>query len=348
MKLSRAFLLMLMLSSFTAVSAFAASCSDCGSPMDVTDTFQGTCKKQGYIIETCRDGNCGNTKRTYTGYGDHQYDYVIDEEPATCYSSGFILYECSICHGSTNRVSIPVDSSKHHYSLEEVFPSDCANRGYEVYRCSICSSPMHVQLPLDPDLHDYAVSETVPPTCLSAGYEVVVCSRCNNSYQNSIPIDDDAHDFYLVETVRPDVGDAYEVYKCSYCECEYIASIPTIHEHHYTEVGRVDATPSTSGTVTYSCSCGAITYREIDYVEPIPATTVSLAKTVLTGVWGFFGIYVPGFNFTFGQMALGVMLCSVSVFVIKFLFNLGGSGVSSRTSSTNNPRISNERKGDEY
>lgn len=80
-------------------------------------------------------------------------------------------------------------------------------------------------------------------------------------------------------------------------------------------------------------------------------TTASLGKALLTGIWSIFGIYVPGFSFTFGQMWLGVLLASISILVVRMIFGFGGSGsggVSSRTSSTNNPRISKERRHDEF
>lgn len=79
--------------------------------------------------------------------------------------------------------------------------------------------------------------------------------------------------------------------------------------------------------------------------------TASLGKTIMDGVWALFGIYVPGFSFTFGQMWLGVLLCAVSILVIRMIFGFGGSGsggMSSRTSSTSNPKISKERRHDEY
>ncbi|MBD5151957.1 MAG: hypothetical protein HDT16_05590 [Oscillibacter sp.] len=80
-------------------------------------------------------------------------------------------------------------------------------------------------------------------------------------------------------------------------------------------------------------------------------TTASLGKALLTGIWSIFGIYVPGFSFTFGQMWLGVLLASISILVVRMIFGFGGSGsggVSSRTSSTNNPKISKERRHDEF
>ena len=78
-------------------------------------------------------------------------------------------------------------------------------------------------------------------------------------------------------------------------------------------------------------------------------TTASLEKALLDGVWRLFGVYVPGFSFTFGQLWLGAALASISLLVVKLLFGIGGSGgESSRTSSTSNPKISKERRHDEF
>lgn len=79
-------------------------------------------------------------------------------------------------------------------------------------------------------------------------------------------------------------------------------------------------------------------------------TTASLGKALMDGIWSLFGIYVPGFSFTFGQMWLGVLLCSVSILVIRMIFGFGGGprGEAPRTSSTSNPRISKERRHDQF
>lgn len=84
--------------------------------------------------------------------------------------------------------------------------------------------------------------------------------------------------------------------------------------------------------------------------EGVPDTTAALGKTFLSGIWSLFAIGVPGFGFTFGQMWLGVLLASLSILVVRIIFGFGGGprGDSPRTSSTNNPRISKERRHDEY
>ena len=78
-------------------------------------------------------------------------------------------------------------------------------------------------------------------------------------------------------------------------------------------------------------------------------TTASIGQTLIQGIWSLFGVHVPGFSFTIGQLWLGVALCSISLLVVKLLFGIGGSGGESpRTGSTNNPKISKERRNDEF
>lgn len=79
-------------------------------------------------------------------------------------------------------------------------------------------------------------------------------------------------------------------------------------------------------------------------------TTASLGKALIDGVWSLFGIYVPGFSFTFGQLWLGVLLASISILVVRLIFGFGGGsrGYSPRTGSTSRPRISKERRNDEF
>lgn len=78
-------------------------------------------------------------------------------------------------------------------------------------------------------------------------------------------------------------------------------------------------------------------------------STASLGQSIMESVWGLFSVNVPGFDFTIGQMYLGIILCSISILAIKMLFGVGGSGGQSpRTGSTNNPKISKERRNDEF
>lgn len=91
--------------------------------------------------------------------------------------------------------------------------------------------------------------------------------------------------------------------------------------------------------------------------EEIPAntgmfdSTFLLGKALMGGIWSMFQIYVPGFSFTFGQLWYGLFSVSLSLLVMRLIFGFGGSGSKGdapRTSSTDNPKISEERRRDEF
>lgn len=77
--------------------------------------------------------------------------------------------------------------------------------------------------------------------------------------------------------------------------------------------------------------------------------TAALGQALFSGFWNLFDIQFPGFNFTFRQFWIAVALCGLSIRVIRMIFGFGDSGGSSpRTSSTSHPKISKERRHDEF
>ena len=81
----------------------------------------------------------------------------------------------------------------------------------------------------------------------------------------------------------------------------------------------------------------------------MPESTAALGQALFAGIWNLFDIQFPGFNFTFRQFWIAVALCGLSIRVIRVIFSFGGSGgESTRSSSTRNPKISKERRHDEF
>lgn len=77
-------------------------------------------------------------------------------------------------------------------------------------------------------------------------------------------------------------------------------------------------------------------------------SAMNLGQFVFRQIWGYFGIKVPGFNFTFAQMLFGIAICSVSLIILRVFFGIGGRGVMYRVASSRKPKISENRKRDEY
>lgn len=75
-----------------------------------------------------------------------------------------------------------------------------------------------------------------------------------------------------------------------------------------------------------------------------------VVRTVFGGAWELFHITVPGFNFTYADIIVAVILASAGLVIFKLLFGFGGAvkpSASSLSRSTRNPKISKERKNDE-
>lgn len=84
---------------------------------------------------------------------------------------------------------------------------------------------------------------------------------------------------------------------------------------------------------------------------------MALLREFLQQTYNFMNsIYVPGFNISFMSVFLGAFGAVVSIAILKLIFGLGNSSISSlgsafrgsqRGGNNKNIKISNDRKGDE-
>lgn len=77
-------------------------------------------------------------------------------------------------------------------------------------------------------------------------------------------------------------------------------------------------------------------------------STAQLGAFVFGQCWRFFSIQVPGFGFTLGQMLFGIAICSISIMVLRMFFGIGGRAMLYRAGQSRRPKVSEERKHDEY
>lgn len=75
--------------------------------------------------------------------------------------------------------------------------------------------------------------------------------------------------------------------------------------------------------------------------------TIALGKAIISAAWNLMSFTVPGFTFTFRQMWLGIMICSLSVLVFRSFFGGGFGGTGYRSGQSRNKHISDNRKSDE-
>jgi len=72
----------------------------------------------------------------------------------------------------------------------------------------------------------------------------------------------------------------------------------------------------------------------------------AIVQMLISGIWAYFSITVPGFTFTYGQALIGFIIINLG-FVLLGLFGFRRSGSGYRSGSTSKPKISKERKDDE-
>ncbi len=73
---------------------------------------------------------------------------------------------------------------------------------------------------------------------------------------------------------------------------------------------------------------------------------VEIVQSVFGAAWGFFGVTVPGLGVSFGSLLIAFILIKLSVAIFHAVTGSGGSGY--RSGSSRDPKISDERKGDEF
>lgn len=75
-----------------------------------------------------------------------------------------------------------------------------------------------------------------------------------------------------------------------------------------------------------------------------------LMKALISGAWDFFTeLHVPGLkDVTFAALFVAFALASLGIRLVFFAFGISNGGDSPRTSSTNKPKISKERRHDEF
>lgn len=179
--------------------------------------------------------------------------------------------------------------------------------------------------------HSWEESSRTEATCAAPGSITYTCSRCQETKTESIP-QSEQHVWEVADIVSGSydssgqlVSPGHVLYRCPVCSGEYTTAIGSSPPGY-------NPIPEGSGG------------------DGMADATAALGKTFLSGIWKLFGIYVPGFSFTFGQMWLGVLLASISILVVRLIFGFGGGprGQTPRTGSTSSAKISKERRNDEF
>lgn len=333
-----------------------------------TNRQPAACTASGFIEYTC--SGCYETKlETIPQLAeDHAWE-ESSRVPATCTSAGSVAYTCSRC-SQTKSETIPQLAEDHTWEVVRRNPATCTAAGSVSYSCSVCHESKTDSLPALG--HAWTETDRNPATCTDPGYINRVCTRCGSAVSENLPalgLDHIWEETSRTEAVCAPGSIGYTCSNCGDTRSEEIP-VPPGATHTYEAVEVIPAVYDgngkllTASQVVYGCSNCTASYtvpvgvspptgpviNEGDGGDGMQDATAALGKTFLSGIWALFGIYVPGFSFTFGQMWLGVLLASISILVVRMIFGFGGGprGDSPRTSSTSNPKISKERRRDEF
>ncbi len=189
-----------------------------------------TCGKDGsYTLVTyCSvcDEVIKEEAKTIPATGEHVYATEINRVPSTCKTAGSVTMQCGC--GATETTALELDENNHEKLVKlEAKAATCSATGLtEGEQCEACGVVTVAQTETAKLAHTEATREEnkAPATCGKDGSYTLVtyCSVCD------------------------------EVIK------EEAKTIPATGEHVYaTEIGRVDSTCKTAGSVTMACGCGA-------------------------------------------------------------------------------------------
>lgn len=205
--------------------------------------------------------------------------------------------------------------------------------------------------------HNFRYETSAGTSCLEDTYNRTYCAFCKWEKIETIPaLGHDLTSGYFGSqdgtSFSCETGGIKSIW-CKRDNCTYRVSEEIPPGHTYKEVSLVEPTYHSTGTQTMECErCGHRDYITIPMLvdDGMSADIFSLGQTFLSGTWKLFGVYVPGFGFTFGGMLIGVALVGLSLSVINMVFGFGrrGAGVSARSGSSNKPKISKERSNDEF
>lgn len=302
------------------------------------------CTEGAEFIHTC--GSCGYEFVEIIPPFEHTWVFQSATVSTSCEDDTSETFVCSAC-GEEKTEIIPALG----HDLEVSYVD-----GQQITRCRREGCTYEDVLTVPPHDHEWKFeSMSFSTNCEDDTSTTYVCTLCGEKKTEVTPAP--GHDLEVTYAPLPGQYSICEyggqkITRCLRDGCTYKVIALVSAGHNFEEVARVEPTFQSSGTATMQCSyCGFREYISIPALVDDGMTDdfFLLGQTYLTGVWKLFGIYVPGFDFTFGGMMLGVALASISLSVLTMIFGIGGhrAGSTPRTSSTNKAKVSKERQGDE-
>ena len=174
-------------------------------------------------------------------------------EPATHLKPGKQQQKCVNCGEVALEAVVPQILAHNWVQKGEPVAPTCLDAGYTIFECE-CGETKHDALVA---ALGHAWGEgvvTTAPTCTALGEKTYTCSACKETKTENVAMA--AHD-YVVNVVAPTCTTAgYTAHDCKNCDAYYEDTVVAAKGHTYTEAGKVDATCTKPGEITYACACG--------------------------------------------------------------------------------------------
>ncbi len=179
-------------------------------------------------------------------------EWVVDEA-ATHLKPGKQHQNCVNCGEVALEATIPQLLAHNWVADGEPVPPTCLDAGYTVYKCD-CGETKHDTLV--PALgHAWGEGEvTTAPTCTALGEKTYTCANCGETKTENVAMA--AHDYVATVVAPTCTTTGYTAHDCKNCDAYYEDTTVAAKGHTYTEAGKVDATCTKPGEITYACVCG--------------------------------------------------------------------------------------------
>ena len=244
--------------------------SNCTS---LTDVYYAGSKAQWKAISISSTGNDDLlTANIHYNYVSHTHSYKDVVTAPTCTAKGYTTHTCA-CGDSY--VDTYTDALGHAWDEGKVTKEPTETEtGVKTFTCTRCGETKTETIPVLPHTHSYKAVVTAP-TCTAKGYTTHICS-CGDSYVDTYtdPLGHDLKDDAAVAATCTTAGTTAGKH-CT--RCDYKEGMETIAAlGHAWDEGEVtkEATETTQGSMTYTCTRCPATKRDILPASGLVATAV--------------------------------------------------------------------------
>ncbi len=241
-----------------------------------------TCEKEGslehYKCSACdklfadAEGETEITEEDLVTSAAH--DFVNKYFERSCEVGGYYVDECTVCKTLGGEVVYDGTEATGHSYTETSVAATCEEDGYTLKVCTSCEGEEKIVNEDDPAKgHDFPEepAKSEAPTCQANGFEEYVCQTEGCGAVNTVILDtiacaiDEENGIKVAGTKNEDGTTSalcHTEYKCIYCE-RVVAVTENYGAHsRMRTISSVDATCTTSGTVTKECRDCGYTYTD--------------------------------------------------------------------------------------